>query len=480
MYRDTKLLMNGIWASAAANETLMVRNPATGDVIGTVAHARSADLDRALEAAERGYKVWRETSAFQRAAIMRKAAVLFRERAETVARFMTLEQGKPIAEARMEVERGAETIDWLAGEAERLYSRVIPSRVAGTIQIAIKSPVGPVAAFAPWNFPVNQLVRKVASALAAGCSIIVKGPEEAPASGAELVRAFVDAGVPDGVINLVFGTPSEISTYLIKSPIIRKVSFTGSTAVGRELAALAGQHLKVITLELGGHAPVIIFDDADIEWCAGSLAVAKFRNAGQSCISPTRFLVQRGAYARFLKAFVEAADNLKVGDGSLPDTQMGPMANDRRTRQCEEFIEDALRKGAVLKKGGKKIQGAGYFFEPTILADVPLTASAMNEEPFGPIALVRPFETLVEALAEANRLPYGLAAYVFSGSAKTADVCASGLDSGMVATNSLGLGHPETPFGGVQDSGYGIEGGSEAIEAYLTTRFVTTDVLRFN
>jgi succinate-semialdehyde dehydrogenase/glutarate-semialdehyde dehydrogenase len=337
----------------------------------------------------------------------------------------------------------------------------------------VKEPVGPVAAFTPWNFPINQVVRKLSIALAAGCSIIVKAPEETPASPAELIRCFADAGVPAGVINLVYGIPSEISEYLIPHPIIKKMSFTGSTAVGKQLAALAGLHMKRVTMELGGHAPAIVFDDADVEVASRLLAGAKFRNAGQVCVSPTRFLIQEKVYEQFVDSFVGHAKALKVGDGMDADTRMGPMANPRRIAAMEMFIGDAAQKGATVRTGGNRIGNKGNFFEPTVMTDVPKDARVMHEEPFGPLAIISPFSGFDEVVTEANRLPYGLASYAYTKSAKTANAIAAAVESGMVAINHHGLALPEVPFGGVKDSGYGSEGGLEAIEGYLNTKFVT-------
>ena len=473
MYPDVLLYIGGEWVPAQAGGTLPIHNPSTGDVLGSVAHAQITDLDSALAAAEQGFRTWREVPALERAGIMRTAGALLRQRADEIARLMSLELGKPLLDAHMEVIRGAETCEWMAGEAQRAYGRIIPARAPGERQLVLKEPMGPVAAFTPWNFPVNQIVRKVAGALAAGCSIIVKGPEETPASCAELVRAFGDAGVSSGALNLVYGTPAHISEYLIPSPVIRKVSFTGSTAVGKQLAALAGLHMKPVTMELGGHAPVLVFDDVEVEEVARISAANKWRNAGQSCVTPTRFLVQRGIYERFTEAVVESARSVKLGDGLSPDTAMGPMANPRRVEAMEALVADALERGGRLRAGGRRLQRPGYFFEPTVLTDVPPQARVMNEEPFGPLALIQPFDDTAEALREANRIPYGLAAYVFTRSAARAQALTAKLASGMVSVNHFGLGLPETPFGGMRDSGYGFEGGSEAIEAYLQTRFVT-------
>jgi len=473
MYKDVQLFINGHWTASASARTIAVINPATEEIIGHIAHANRQDLDAALTAAQAGFAIWRNTSAFERSKIMRRAADIVRERASDIAQLMTLEQGKPLAEAKGETLGAADTIDWFAEEARRTYGRLVPARVAGAYQMVIKEPVGPVAAFTPWNFPLNQVVRKLSAALAAGCSIIVKAPEETPASPAELIRAFADAGIPAGVINLVYGVPAEISEYLIAHPIIKKISFTGSTPVGKQLAALAGQHMKRATMELGGHAPAIIFDDADIETAAKQLAIAKFRNAGQVCVSPTRFLVQKNVLDAFVDKFISTASQIKVGDGSVAGTTMGPLANERRITALQALIADAVEQGAQLRLGGKRIGNKGYFFEPTVLTNVPLSARAMNEEPFGPLALINSFDTLDEAIAEANRLPFGLAAYAYARSAATKHALASRVESGMLTMNHLGLALPEVPFGGIKDSGYGSEGGSEAIEAYVNTKFVS-------
>ena len=472
-YPDVLLLIDGEWMPSAAGKFLTVINPATGEPAGRVAHAERADLDRALEAADKGFRVWRRVSAYDRSKIMRRAADLLRERADRIAPLMTQEQGKPVPEAKGETLAGADVIDWFAEEARRAYGRVIPARSPGVYQLVIKEPVGPVAAFTPWNFPINQVVRKLSAALAAGCSIIVKAPEETPASPAELIRCFVDAGVPAGVIGLVYGVPSEISEYLIPHPIIRKMSFTGSTAVGKQLAALAGQYMKRVTMELGGHAPVIVCDDADVERAADILVGFKFRNAGQVCISPTRFYVQEGAYERFVARFVEKTKAIKVGPGSDPTNRMGPLAQKRRIAAFSGFIEDAHQRGASILAGGSTMGEAGSFYSPTVLADLPDDSRMMNEEPFGPVAGMVRFKTVEEVLKRANSLPFGLASYAFTGSTKNATAIANGLEAGMVSINHIGLALAETPFGGIKDSGYGSEGGTETFDGYLTTKFVT-------
>jgi len=472
-YPDTLLFIDGSWRASGDGRTIPVVDPATEEAIGCVAHAGRGDLDEALAAADRGFAVWRDVSGYDRARIMRKAAGLLRERRDRIAWLMTREQGKPLAQAGAEIMLAADIVDWFAEESRRTYGRIVPARVPGVSQSMIKLPVGPVAAFTPWNFPINQMVRKMSAALAAGCSIIVKAPEETPASPAELVRAFADAGLPAGVVNLVFGVPSEISEYLIPHPVIQKVSFTGSTPVGKHLASLAGLHMKRITMELGGHAPVLVFEDADVEKAVSIMSAAKYRNAGQVCVSPTRFLVQESVADRFLDGFVAATREVKVGNGLDAATVMGPLANARRIPAIEALIEDAVARGATLQTGGRRIGNKGYFFEPTVLSDVPVTARIMNEEPFGPVAIVNRFSSHGEAVEEANRLRFGLASYAFTESARTAHMLGRDINAGMLTINHIGLSLPEVPFGGIRDSGYGTEGGPDAIEAYLETRYVT-------
>lgn len=472
-YIDTQLFIDGKWAQPAEGKSLPVVNPSTGKEIGRVAHAGRPDLDRALAAAKKGFEVWRDMVPAERSKIMRKAAALMRERAGEIAPLLTQEQGKPLAEARVETLAAGDIIDWFAEEGFRVYGRIVPSRVNVSIrQMVIKDPVGPVAAFTPWNFPINQVVRKIGAGLAAGCSMLVKAAEETPAAPAALIKAFADAGIPAGVLQLVYGTPAEISNYLIPHPVIRKITFTGSIPVGKQLAALAGQHMKRVTMELGGHAPVIVCEDADIALAVKAAGAAKFRNAGQVCIAPTRFLVHKSIAGDFAQALAEYAKGLKVGDGLTEGTQMGPLANPRRVDAMTAFTEDAVKKGAKLLTGGQRIGKEGNFWEPTILADVSKEAKVFNDEPFGPMAAIRPFDTLEEAIAEANRLPYGLAGYAFTKSLKNSDLLARRLEVGMLWMNMPALPSAEMPFGGVKDSGYGSEGGPEALEAYLNSRAV--------
>lgn len=460
-------------ALTQSDNFLEILNPADGQTIGKVCVADAAVLDRAAEAAARSFAVWRATSPLQRSAIIRQAAALLRDRVALISHLMTLEQGKPLRESRAETLAAAEILDWFAEEARRTYGRIIPARSPGVRQLAERVAVGPVAAFTPWNFPLNQMVRKIGPALAAGCSIVVKGPEEAPASPRQLVQAFQDAGLPNGVLNLVFGHPAEISSHLIAHPAIRKISFTGSTPVGKHLAALAGAQMKRVTMELGGHGPALVFNDADIDAAAAALAQVKFRNAGQVCVAPTRFIVQEQVAERFTDAMVAAAQGLKIGNGLDDECAMGPLANGRRVTAMEEMVADALAKGAVLRCGGHRIGNSGNFFAPTVLTGMSAGMRAMEEEPFGPLVLITTFATQQQALAEANRLPYGLAAYAWTSSAATMDLIQDHIRCGMLTINHLGLGLAETPFGGTGDSGYGSEGGTEAMDAYLETRFIS-------
>ena len=452
-YTALEHYIDGNWVKPTGSKTQEVMNPAKNTPIGELGFASKGDLDKALAAVDKGFKTWRKVSAFERGKILRKAAELVRTRAPEIAKVLTLEQGKILAEATLEVQSAADIIDWFAGEGQRAYGRIIPARADGVRNMVIMEPIGPVAGFAPWNFPVTQAVRKIAASLAAGCSIIIKCPEETPGSPIGLVKCFHDAGVPPGVINLVYGVPAEISEYLIPSPIIRKVSFTGSIPVGKHLNALAASHMKRATMELGGHAPVLVFDDADVEGAAKLMGAFKYRNAGQVCVSPTRFFVHDKVYDNFVGKFIDIANKTKVGDGMEADSRMGPLANPRRVNAIEAFVADAQDKGAKVAAGGKRIGNQGNFFQPTVLTDVPENARIMNEEPFGPVAVMLRFKETDDVLARANKLPFGLASYAFTKDAKTATKIADALDSGMVTINHFGIALPETPFGGVKDFG---------------------------
>jgi succinate-semialdehyde dehydrogenase/glutarate-semialdehyde dehydrogenase len=468
-YPDLQLFIAGEWKPADGQPVL---NPADERVLGIVPHATRTDLDTALAAAQEAFRVWRNTSPQKRADIILRAARLARERVEEMATAMTLEQGKPIAQSRLEILRGCDIIEWDAAEGRRVYGRVIPSE-PGMRHTVLRQPIGVVAAFSPWNFPMSSPARKVAGALSAGCSIILKASEETPAGAVQLARAFHDAGVPPGVLNLVFGTPSDISEYLIPQEAVRLVTFTGSIPVGKKLASLAGQYMKPAIMELGGHAPVIVCDDVDPVASAATSVVGKSRNAGQVCVSPTRFFVQEAIYERFASAFAEKARAVKVGDGLDPANQMGPLANHRRVETMEAMVADAKAKGARLLAGGSRIGNRGYYYPLTVLAELPDDARAMREEPFGPLALINPVKSLDQAIEKANALPYGLAAYAFTRSARNADRLAEGIEAGNLSINHFVASIAETPFGGVKESGYGREGGTEGLACYTVAKNVS-------
>ena len=472
-YETLNHYIDGKWVQPTSGQSQEVMNPAKNTPLATLGYAGRPDLDKAIKAAEKGFATWRKVSAFERSGILRKAANLVRERADEIARVLTLEQGKVLAEAKMEVMSGADVIDWFAEEGKRAYGRIIPARADGVRNMVIQEPVGVVAGFAPWNFPVTQAVRKIAASLAAGCSIILKCPEETPGSPIGLVRCFHDAGVPAGVLNLVYGVPAEISEYLIPHPVVRKISFTGSVPVGKHLASLAGLHMKRATMELGGHAPVLIFDDVDTDAVAALTSGLKYRNAGQVCISPTRFFVHEKAYDKFVGEFVDLAKGIKVGDGLEPDSKMGALANPRRVNAMQSIMTDLQEKGGKVATGGNRIGNQGNFFEPTVVTDVPANARILSEEPFGPVAVMIRFKDTDDMLKQANSLPFGLASYAFTHDAKTATKVADGLDAGMVTINHQGLALPEMPFGGVKDSGYGHEGGAEGLQVYLSQKIVS-------
>ncbi len=473
MYETLAMYIDGQWCQGGDGKSEDVLNPATEASLGRLPHASRADLDRALEAARKGFKLWRATNAYDRGRILKKTAEIIRQRQEQISQILTLEEGKVLAEARLEVGTTADIIEWMGEEGRRAYGRIIPGRAPNVRQMAIKEPVGPCAAFTPWNFPGITPARKIAGALGAGCSLIIKASEETPGTCIAIVRAFHDAGLPAGVLNLVFGVPNDISTYLIGSPVIRKISFTGSIPVGKHLAKMAAEGMKKATMELGGHSPVIVFDDVDPVTVADMAAAGKYRNAGQVCIAPTRFFVHESSYKKFTERFAEIANGLKLGNGLEADTKMGPLANERRVQAMEMFVADAKAKGAKISAGGERHGNSGYFFRPTVLTDVPGDARVLNEEPFGPLAPIMPFKTFDEVVECANALPFGLAAYAFTNSTKTATAVADALESGMVGVNHLAISLPETPFGGIKESGYGHEGGIEGLDAYLNTKFVT-------
>lgn len=472
IYPIPQLFIAGEWRFGGDGSAGSVRNPATGEAIADIPRASRQDLDDALASSAAGFELWRRKPAIERGAILRRAADILRQRAQGLARLTTIEQGKTISESVMEFMLSAEAIDWFAAEGLRANGRVLPPRLPGARQLVIPQPLGPVAAFTPWNFPAILPARKIAAALAAGCSVIIKPSEETPASTIALAQAFADAGLPAGVLNVVFGVPSDVSGHLIRSEVIRKVTFTGSTPVGRQLASIAAEGLKPCTLELGGHAPVLVFDDADLEKTVATCIMGKTRNAGQVCTSPTRFIVQEGIHDEFVRLYGEAMDRVVVGPGLDPSNEMGALANNRRFEAMEELVSDAISSGARLVAGGRRVHAQGNFWQPTLIADVPVSAQAMRVEPFGPLALVTKFRTGEEALTEANRLPYGLAAYAFTSSAATAAMVGDELQAGGIGINSFAVSQIEAPFGGTKDSGYGTEGGQEGLEAFMHPKYV--------
>lgn len=469
-YAKLELLIGGRWLQGAAGESEAVVNPATGEELGRLPHAAAEDLDAAIAASQAGFAVWSRTPAHERQAVIDRAVALLRERQSRISRILTLENGKPLTESELEIGFVADTLKWYGEEARRSYGRIIPARAPNLRTHVVHEPVGPCVAFAAWNFPGTNVIRKIAGPVAAGCSLILKASEETPGTCIEIARCLQDAGLPDGVLNLVFGVPDMISRHLLASPVPRKVSLTGSTALGKHLSKLSAETLKRCTMELGGHAPVVIAADCDLDAAIAVMAKTKIRNAGQVCISPTRFLVEKAVYADFVDGFSEAIAATRLGNGLEKGTEMGPLIAGRRVGFMHELIDDAVSKGAKLMTGGNA--GDHSFFEPTVLADATIDMRAMNEEPFGPVALVKPVEDLEAAVAEANRMPVGLAAFAFTRSQASSLYLQQELNAGMIGINQQAISMPETPFGGVDESGYGSEGGSEGIEPYLRTKLI--------
>ncbi|BAK65955.1 putative succinate-semialdehyde dehydrogenase [Sphingobium sp. SYK-6] len=470
-YPSLHMIIDGEAVTGGDRRTQTIVNPATGETLGELPLADTADLDRALETAQRGFQRWRNSTPQERAAVLSGAARLLMERQETLARIATMEQGKTLAESRIEVMMVAGLFNFYAGEVFRLYGRALV-RPAGTRSTVTYEPVGPVAAFSPWNFPLGNPGRKLGAPIAAGCSVIMKSAEETPASALGVLQCLLDAGLPSDVAQAVFGVPDEVSRYLLASPVIRKLSFTGSTVVGKHLAKLAADDLKRTTMELGGHGPVLVFNDVDVDRVLEVMVGHKYRNAGQVCVSPTRFIVQEDVYETFRDGFAERAKALRVGNGLEDGIQMGPMANARRPDAMERLIGSAVDAGATLNAGGERIGNQGFFYAPSVLSDVPLDAEIMNEEPFGPVALINPYRTADEMIAEANRLPYGLAAYSWTNDVKMQRRIAREVETGMLGINSVAIGGADSPFGGVKWSGHGHEDGPEGVQACLVTKAV--------
>jgi succinate-semialdehyde dehydrogenase / glutarate-semialdehyde dehydrogenase len=470
-YPTLHMIIDGEKIAVGHRRSHTVINPATEEVLGQLPLADAADLDRALAVAAKGFQIWRHSTPQQRAAVLTGAARLMQERLEDIAHIATMEQGKVLAETRIEVMMNVGLFNFYAGECQRIYGRQLV-RPVGMRSAVTYEPVGPVAAFAPWNFPIGNPGRKLGAPIAAGCSVILKSAEEAPASALAILQCLLDAGLPKEVAQAVYGVPDEVSRHLLASPIIRKLSFTGSTVVGKHLAKLAAEDMKRTTMELGGHGPVLVFDDVDVDQVLDVMVGAKYRNAGQVCVSPTRFIVQDGVFDHFRDGFIKRAQAIKVGNGLADGVQMGPMANPRRPEAMDRLIADALAKGAKLGCGGEHIGNQGYFYAPTVLSDVPLTADIMNEEPFGPVALINRFASEEAMIAEANRLPYGLAAYSWTNDARRQKRLAREVEAGMFCINTTALGGPDTPFGGVKWSGHGHEDGPEGLMACLVLKTV--------
>lgn len=473
MYPSLSLYIDGQFIGPDGRDGQDVRDPATFELLGRLPWAGRDDIDAALAAAQRAFEGWRRMSPLDRSAILRRAAQLARERSKAIAQGITLDNGKPLPEAVAEVMSSAEHLDWSAEEGRRIYGRVVPPRQPSVRQLVVREPVGVCAAFSPWNFPFSQAVKKVAAALGAGCTLILKGPEESPSAVVELARLFHDAGLPAGVLNIVWGVPGDISKQLIESPIVRKVSFTGSVPVGKQLAALAGAHMKRVSMELGGHSPVLVFDDADVEHAATQLARFKTRNAGQVCVSPTRFYVQAGAYDRFVAKFTSVIESTRVGHGLKEGTQMGPLVHARRLSAVQSLVEDAIERGAEVLTGGQRLGETGHFFSPAVITGAPDDSRIMTEEPFGPLAPIARFTEIDDVLRRANSLPFGLAAYVFTNNIQVATRVSNALEAGMININHFGMAYPELPFGGIKDSGIGSEGGTEVFDGYLVTKMIT-------
>ena len=476
-YEKLELYIDGEWTSGTSGKAEDVINPATQEVLGVLPHASIADLDRALDAAKRGFETWRRMQAGERAKILKKAAELMRANAARIGRICTLEEGKVLGESIWEVMFTAERLEWLAEEGKRNNGHVLPPTPFGDQRMIVYEPVGPALGMSPWNMPCMMPFSKVANALAAGCSMILKPAEETPGTAVAIVRLFEEAGVPAGVLNLVFGVPGEVSSHLIASPIIKKVSFTGSVPVGKLLYGQCAPGMKKMTFELGGHSPVVIFDDADIDQAIAKTVPAKYSNAGQLCISPTRFYVHDAIADKFTEAFTARARALKVGNGLEDGVEMGPMANNRRMEAMETLISDARDKGAKVLTGGNRIGNRGFFYEPTVLADVPANARAMNEEPFGPVALINRWNDLDEVIEQSNALPFGLASYAFTRSQANARRIGEALEAGLIGINTAHVGGPDMPFGGVKESGVGRESGQEGLKEYYVSKILSTTPL---
>jgi succinate-semialdehyde dehydrogenase/glutarate-semialdehyde dehydrogenase len=468
-----KLLIDGKWTDSSQRDTLPVIDPATEKILSHLPIADENDMERALVSSKKGFQIWSKWTPLRRQAVMLKTVEIIRKRSDDIAKTLTMEMGKTLRESKQEINQVIETIIWCAEEGKRTYGRIIPSRDGHARQMVFKEPIGPVAAFVAWNFPGGNVIRKVASTLAAGCSIIIKPSEETPGTAVAIGECFMDAGLPQGVLNIIFGVPDKISKYLLKSSIPKAVTFTGSVDVGKHLQSLASETLKKCTLELGGHAPVIICDDANIDKVLNKIAIWKFRNSGQVCISPSRFFVQEASYKKFVDGFVAIANQINLGSGLEENSDMGPLIFEKQVHKMERFVENAKSLGGKINCGGEKFGEIGFFFKPTVISDIPETAKILNEEPFGPLVPIIPFKTLEEAIEKSNSLSVGLASYIFTENQKNAHFLGNNLDVGIVCVNHTIVSVPEAPFGGFGESGYGKENGIEGLESFLRTKYIS-------
>ena len=473
MYSKFGQFIDGKWQPSQNNETYDVLNPATEEVIGKASKAGEEDVNKALKSAEKGLEVWRNTPPWQRSKIIRKIADLMRERTDVLAKWLTLEVGKPLSEAKGEVGGAADIFEWNSEETKRIYGQIVESRFEHTRMYVKYEPVGVVAGLIPWNFPIVLSSRKISTALAAGCSVICKPDVITPGSVMELMNIINDAGVPPGVVNLLSGDPAQISSQLISSDIVKKVSITGSTRVGKLILKQAAEKVQRVTMELSGHSPFIVFDDVDINKVTDMAITAKFRNNGQVCISPARFYIHEKKKDEFAKTLVEKVSKLKIGNGMDDDTILGPLTTEKRLNEIEALVEKTKKEGATVLCGGKRPSGfnKGYFYEPTIIDGIKDNFTVMTEEPFGPITAITTFKDFDEVIKRANNHDCGLAGYICTNSMEKAFKASEQLETGVVAVNTPVVATAETPFGGIKQTGYGREGGSVGIKDYLNIKY---------
>ena len=473
MYNKFGQFIEGKWQQSEKKETYDVINPATEEIIGKASKATTVDVDKALKSAEKGFSVWKKFSPWDRAKIIRKIADLMRKKNNELAKWMTLETGKPLSEALAEVSGSADIFEWNAEETKRIYGQTVQSRFENTRVIINYEPVGVVAALSPWNFPLVLAARKISTALAAGCSVICKPDVITPGTVMELVDIINQCGVPPGVVNLLSGDPASIASQLISSDIVKKISLTGSTRVGKIILKQAAEKIQRVTMELSGHAPFIVHADADVEKAANMAMAAKYRNNGQVCISPSRFYIHESKKEKFTKSFVDKTLKLKIGNGMDKDVQLGPITTKKRLEEIEKLVEVTKKEGAKVLCGGKRPSGfnKGYFYEPTVFDNVKDDFKIMTEEPFGPLTPILTFKNFDEVIKKANNQAAGLAGYVCTSSIELANKTSEALETGMVAINTPFISNAETPFGGIKQSGYGREGGSIGIKDYLNVKY---------